>query len=176
MKRRVADWRGEVGTRMESIQQGMHRLLTCVFQGVRLRVEHLTDPVRGGLHLEICRKGKVWRDLVHLSGGEKVMTVEALILSMHLLTDSPVHAIDEFTQRLDLEFKAYALEMVLRTAEAACEKTRGLYEPQFLLLCPDLIGVEWDEDIEKRFGRIVVASTRTAEGREAVVETEEIGV
>ncbi len=172
MRERFDAWHKEVEERIGRMADGVNRLLAGVYDGVRLRVDNLHDANRAGFHMEVRRRGKAWRDLVHLSGGEKVLAVEALILSMHLLTDSPLHAIDEFTQRLDLEFKAYALDMVVRTVQAAGKAMTGPYAPQFLLLCPDTIGIEFDDSTRKLFQRVVISSTRPSRGapRETVVE------
>ncbi|MBI4615040.1 MAG: AAA family ATPase [Planctomycetes bacterium] len=175
MKEKYDAWHREVQARIDRMAEGVTSLLSGVYEGLRLRVENLLDPERAAFHMEIRRRGKTWRDLVHLSGGEKVLAVEALILSMHLLTDSPVHAIDEFTQRLDLEFKAYALDMVARTVERADRALAGPYSPQFLLLAPDTIGVEWDETSRAFFQRVVLAATRAGGGGPREATLSEVG-
>jgi hypothetical protein len=63
--------------------------------------------------------------LSHLSGGEKVLTVEALILSLHLQTESLVHAIDECTQRLDIKCKAQAFAMVHHAVTEIARLSQG---------------------------------------------------
>ena len=135
----------------------MNFLLSNMASEVRLRIENIRHPVNAGMFIEVKRHGKRWIDLASLSGGEKVLTVEAMILSMHLQTDSLIHAIDECTQRLDLKFKAMAFEMVQIAVQNLAEKTTGTYTPQFILLAPDTIGIVFDEDEDKYFHRIVLA-------------------
>ena len=141
MERRFEDWYLEVAEKIKDITNFMNYLLSSFTGGVRLRIENIKDPENSGLHIEIKRHGKRWLDLSHLSGGEKVLTVEALILALHLQTYSPLHAIDECTQRLDLKSKALAFEMAQKAVEEATKIKQGSYEPQFLLLAPDTIGV-----------------------------------
>jgi len=160
LNRKYEDWYSEVKAKIEVISESVKNLLSGTFEGVQVKVANLLDAARASFSIEVKRRGRDWRDLSQLSGGEKVLTVEALILSLHLLSDSPVHAIDEFTQRLDHENKAYALEMVCRTVEEASSLASGAYRPQFLLLCPDVLGVEFDEELEQIFHRVVICPAR----------------
>ncbi len=168
MERRFADWYKQVTVKINELSQSMNYLLTNVTHGVRLRVENIKNPEKAGLHIEVQRHGKKWLDLSSLSGGEKVLTVEALILSLHLQTDSPLHAIDECTQRLDLQFKAMAFEMVQRAVEEAIARSKGPHSPQFFLLAPDTLGVEFDEKSETFFKRVVLAPGKTKKMKKKV--------
>ena len=86
------------------------------------------------LSIDVKRRGREWRDLAHLSGGEKVLTVEAMILSLHLLSDSPVHAIDEFTQRTriaigDQQLRAGIFERIVQLRLGVTGIERHDHEP-----------------------------------------------
>lgn len=121
----------------------MTQLLAPAVSSVRLAVENVLKPDSAGLSIQVERREGETLNLESLSGGEKVLVVEALIFAFHLMVRSPLHAIDEFTQRLDMDFKAQALDMAFRTVEEATRETVGPFRPQFLLMCPDTIGVDF---------------------------------
>ena len=121
----------------------MTQLLAPAVSSVRLAVENVLKPDSAGLSIQVERREGDTLNLESLSGGEKVLVVEALIFAFHLMVRSPLHAIDEFTQRLDMDFKAQALDMAFRTVEEATRETEGPFRPQFLLMCPDTIGVDF---------------------------------
>ncbi len=157
VQKRFGEWHGEVAKRIQAISGSMNELLSPVFHGVRLRVDDLKSPERAGLYLEVKRHSQRWLDLSHLSGGEKVLTVEALILSLHLQTESPVHAIDECTQRLDIKCKAQAFSMVHHAVTEIARLSQGPFAPQFILLAPDTLGVEFPAEEQQLFKQIVLA-------------------
>ena len=76
---------------------------------------------------------------------------------MHQQTDSPLHAIDECTQRLDLQFKTQAFQMVQHTLQILTNAITSPYSPQFILLAPDTIGVDFPPETEQYFQRIVLS-------------------
>ena len=65
-------------------------------------------------------------------------------MALHTMSDSPVHAIDEFTQRLDKSIAAAAFDIVRKTFEMTA-RTQRLLVPQFVLLCPEAFGLEENE-------------------------------
>ena len=142
---RLAFWNGELREVIEKITHSMRLLLGGIFKSIQLRVTSINKPEDAGLHIEAITKGKDYRDFRELSGGEKVLAIEGLILAMHTLTDSPIHAIDEFTQRLDEKNKSLAFSIAVRTQKLAGENSR--YTPQFILLCPEAIDVELSNNI-----------------------------
>ena len=160
MQERFDRWHQEVGDKIRGISTSMNRLLTAVAQGVRLQIDNLKSPHLAGLCLEVQRQGQKWHDLAHLSGGEKVLTVEALILSLHLQTDSPLHAIDECTQRLDLQFKSQSFDMVRQAVKEIGQESQGPFAPQFILLAPDTLGVNFSAEAESYFKRIVLSAAQ----------------
>jgi chromosome segregation ATPase len=160
VEKRFSQWHQEVSKKIQGISKAMAMLLSGIVQGVRVRVESLKDPSQAGLQIEIKRNSEDWHDLSQLSGGEKVLTVEALILSLHMQTDSPVHAIDECTQRLDIQFKAQAFEIVQTAVQEIEKSNRGGFSPQFLLIAPDTLGVEFNSEFYRYFKQIVLAPAR----------------
>jgi len=145
LEARLAFWNGELQEVITNITRSMKLLLGGIFEKIKLKVTNITNPDEAGLFIEAITKGKAYRDFRELSGGEKVLAIEGLILAMHTLTDSPIHAIDEFTQRLDDKNKALAFSIALRTQKLASENSRFI--PQFILLCPDALNVEITKDI-----------------------------
>ncbi len=138
-------WQREVRNMVEHLSRVMQMLLRGgAFRDVRLEVAHVEDPDKAELAIRARTKGAQWLDYRELSGGEKVLCTEALIMSLHTMSDSPVHAIDEFTQRLDRSNAAAAFDIVRKTFEMT-SRTQPRLVPQFVLLCPDAFGLEDNE-------------------------------
>ncbi|MBM4033348.1 MAG: hypothetical protein FJ291_16415 [Planctomycetes bacterium] len=138
-------WQREVRSMVEHLSRVMQTLLRGgAFRDVRLEVAHVEDPDKAELAIRARTKGAQWLDYRELSGGEKVLCTEALIMSLHTLSDSPVHAIDEFTQRLDRSNAAAAFDIVRKTFEMTSRGQPRLV-PQFVLLCPEAFGLEENE-------------------------------
>ncbi len=145
LEARLAFWNGELQEIITNISRAMKLLLGGIFDKIRLKVTNINKPDEAGLFIEAITKGDDFRDFRELSGGEKVLAIEGLILAMHTLTDSPIHAIDEFTQRLDEKNKALAFSIAIRTQKLANENSRFI--PQFILLCPEALDVKLSESI-----------------------------
>ena len=154
LEARLAFWNGELQEVITNISKSMKLLLGGIFEKIRLKVTNINKPDEAGLYIEAITKGETYRDFRELSGGEKVLAIEGLILAMHTLTDSPIHAIDEFTQRLDEKNKALAFSIAVRTQKLANESSR--FVPQFLLLCPEALDVKLSDDIH----HVVVTETK----------------
>ena len=138
-------WQREVKAMIEDLSRVMQALLRGgAFRDVRLEVAHVEDPEKAELAIRARTKGMQWLDYRELSGGEKVLCTEALIMALHTMTDSPVHAIDEFTQRLDKSNAAAAFDIVRKTFEMTARAQPRLV-PQFVLLCPEAFGLEENE-------------------------------
>jgi len=157
LEARLTFWNGELHETIIKITKAMKLLLSGIFEKIKLKVTDINKPEEAGLYIEAITKGESFRDFRELSGGEKVLAIEGLILAMHTLTDSPIHAIDEFTQRLDEKNKTLAFNIALRTQTLASENTR--FAPQFLLLCPDAINVKLSPNIN----HIVVSELKVIE-------------
>ncbi|MBM4038414.1 MAG: hypothetical protein FJ290_07860 [Planctomycetes bacterium] len=138
-------WQHEVRSMVEHLSRVMQTLLRGgAFRDVRLEAAHVEEPDKAELAIRARTKGAQWLDYRELSGGEKVLCTEALIMSLHTLSDSPVHAIDEFTQRLDRSNAAAAFDIVRKTFEMTSRGQPRLV-PQFVLLCPEAFGLEENE-------------------------------
>ncbi len=61
-----------------------------------------------------------------------------------MINHSPIHAIDEFTQKLDKRNKALAFSMALATYKIS--KENRIITPQFILITPSLDDVELSEE------------------------------
>ncbi|MCF2142487.1 MAG: AAA family ATPase [Candidatus Heimdallarchaeota archaeon] len=154
---RLTFWNGELQETITKITKAMKLLLSGIFEKIKLKITNINNPDEAGLFIEAITKGAGYRDFRELSGGEKVLAIEGLILAMHTLTDSPIHAIDEFTQRLDEKNKTLAFNIALRTQTLASENSR--FVPQFILLCPDAINV----DLSSNINHIVVSELKVIE-------------
>jgi len=158
-------WQREVKAMIEDLSRVMRALLLDgAFRDVRLEVAHAENPERAELAIRARTKGPQWLDYRELSGGEKVLCTEALIMALHTMTDSPVHAIDEFTQRLDKTNAAAAFDIVRKTFEMT-SRTQPRFVPQFVLLCPEAFGLEENELISHIV--LVEARLRGQRAREA---------
>ena len=138
-------WQREVRAMIDDLSRVMQALLRDgAFRDVRLEVAHVESPDKAELAIRARTKGPQWLDYRELSGGEKVLCTEALIMALHTMTDSPVHAIDEFTQRLDKTNAAAAFDIVRKTFEMT-SRGQPRFVPQFVLLCPEAFGLEENE-------------------------------
>ncbi|MFW6161350.1 MAG: AAA family ATPase [Planctomycetota bacterium] len=154
-------WQREVKAMIDDLSRVMRGLLIDgAFRDVRLEVAHVEKPEKAELAIRARTKGPQWLDYRELSGGEKVLCTEALIMALHTMTDSPVHAIDEFTQRLDKTNAASAFDIVRKTFEMTA-RAQTRFVPQFVLLCPEAFGLEENELIN----HIVLVEARLREQR-----------
>ena len=144
---------------LSHLTRGMNHLLNPVFASVHLTVENLLSPEDSGFLIRLERRESEELDLDMLSGGEKVLVVEALIFAFHLLVNSPLHAIDEFTQRLDIDFKSQAMQMAFLAVQEATQQCPGPLAPQFLIFCPDTLGVQFTPNAA--FRQIVLGGLET---------------
>ncbi|MCD4658195.1 MAG: hypothetical protein K8S87_11710 [Planctomycetes bacterium] len=120
---------------------------------------YLSDPEninKSGLHIEARHKQAFIEGATKirgLSGGERGIVTEAFIFATHLLTYSPLHVIDEFTQRMDISTKELAFNIAVSTAIRAQKMRESLsidknyteyaYDPLFILACPDTAGLDF---------------------------------
>ncbi|MBD3189880.1 MAG: AAA family ATPase [Candidatus Heimdallarchaeota archaeon] len=157
LEARQVFWSGELREVVTNISKAMQVLLSEIFEKVRLKVTNLQHPEKSGLYIEAVTKGSEFRDFKELSGGERVLAIEGLILAMHTLADSPLHAIDEFTQRLDEKNKALAFNIAMNTQKLAGEQSQ--FTPQFILLCPEALNI----NLSKKVHHIVVSELKVRE-------------
>ncbi len=142
--RRLTKWREELETTIEKLNQRMNQLLSHFLKQVKLLVRYPDEPSRAELNLQLAinQKGQ-WRTYQEMSGGERVLATQTFILALHTLAKSPLHVIDEFTQRLDEASRAAVLSVVQRTLDLT--HTETLIHPQFLLMAPSTVGLQIPE-------------------------------
>lgn len=139
--RRLTEWRQQLETTIETLNHRMNQLLSHFLKQVKLIVRYPDEASRAELHLHLAinRKGD-WRTYQEMSGGERVLATQTFILALHTLAKSPLHVVDEFTQRLDEASRAAVLSVVQRTLDLTHEDT--LIHPQFLLMAPSIVGLQ----------------------------------
>lgn len=144
VERRLTEWRHQLEQTIETLNLRMNQLLSHFLKQVKLIVRYPDEPSRAELHLQLAinRKGD-WRTYQEMSGGERVLATQTFILALHTLAKSPLHVIDEFTQRLDEASRAAVLSIVQRTLALSSEDT--LVPPQFLLMAPSTVGLQIPE-------------------------------
>lgn len=137
---RLDKWKGQVEPFIIQLAEKLKEITQNIFADVRLQIDN-DDLEKAGLELKAVTKGN-FRNDQSLSGGEKVLLMECLILSLHALTISPLHVIDEFTQRLDIKNKTKIFLIVKTLLEHSSVGT------QFMLITPDTLGLELEHDIQ----------------------------
>ncbi len=144
--RRLAEWRQQLEETIETLNHRMNQLLSHFLKQVKLIIRYPDEPSRAELHLQLAinRKG-AWRTYQEMSGGERVLATQTFILALHTIAKSPLHVIDEFTQRLDEASRAAVLSVVQRALDLT--ETESLLLPQFLLMAPSTVGLQIPKNI-----------------------------
>lgn len=141
VQRRIIEWRRRLEDTIESLNQRMNQLLSHFLKQVRLTVRHPNEPSRAELFIQMAiNKEDAWRTYENMSGGERILGTQTFILALHTLAKSPLHVIDEFTQRLDEASRAAVLSVVQRALELS--RANLAVDPQFILMAPSTVGLE----------------------------------
>ncbi|MBY9001668.1 MAG: AAA family ATPase [Candidatus Heimdallarchaeota archaeon] len=143
LEKRLAEWEGSLHQIVSHLNKMLNLLLQNVFENISLSITNYNDESNAGLIIEAETKGDD-RKYRQLSGGEKTLIAQAIILALHMINHSPIHAIDEFTQKLDRKNKSLAFAMSLATYKIA--KENRSITPQFLLITPTLDDVQLSEE------------------------------
>ncbi|MCK4973298.1 MAG: hypothetical protein KAS52_08245, partial [Candidatus Heimdallarchaeota archaeon] len=143
LEKRLAEWEGSLKQIVSHLNKMLNLLLKDVFENVSLSIVNYIDETNSGLIIEAETKGDD-RKYRQLSGGEKTLIAQAIILALHMINHSPIHAIDEFTQKLDKKNKSLAFAMALATYEIA--KENRSITPQFILITPSLDDVQLSDE------------------------------
>ncbi|MFW9930450.1 MAG: hypothetical protein ACFFD1_13730, partial [Candidatus Thorarchaeota archaeon] len=138
LNRRKDDWDKEIRPFFISLNEKLQELSKNIFYQTRVFFEP-EDLDKAGLILQAVTKEE-WRLDSALSSGEKVMLMECMILSLHALSKSPLHAIDEFTQRLDLKNKNKVFRVVEKLIDSNNQRSGNL--TQFILITQDAFGID----------------------------------
>ncbi|MFX1255660.1 MAG: AAA family ATPase [Promethearchaeota archaeon] len=144
---RLTSWHDTLQRILNQSTGAMNFLLEGYMNEIRLRFTQPNKIEEGGLLIEVRHfDGAQWIPYGELSGGEKVLLRLALVLSLHSLTESAIHAIDEFTQRLDDTNKLRAFNMVRKMISKSTEDAND--HAFFILVCPHIKGIELSDDIQ----------------------------
>ncbi len=143
LEKRLAEWEGSLQQIISHLNKMLNLLLKDVFENISLSIVNYNDETNSGLIIEAETKGDD-RKYRQLSGGEKTLIAQAIILALHMINHSPIHAIDEFTQKLDKKNKSLAFAMALATYRIA--KENRSITPQFLLITPSLDDVQLSDE------------------------------
>ncbi|MCK4895483.1 MAG: hypothetical protein KAS47_01640, partial [Candidatus Heimdallarchaeota archaeon] len=143
LEKRLVEWEGSLKQIVSHLNKMLNLLLKDVFENVSLSIVNYIDETNSGLIIEAETKGDD-RKYRQLSGGEKTLIAQAIILALHMINHSPIHAIDEFTQKLDKKNKSLAFAMALATYEIA--KENRSITPQFILITPSLDDVQLSDE------------------------------
>ncbi len=138
LQKRLEEWETGIINVVEDLNAALSFLLADVFETIFIKISNYRDQRRAELHIEAQTKGDN-RSYRQLSGGEKTLIAQAIILGLHQ-NHCPIHAIDEFTQKLDYKNKAHAFSMVLSLYNLSKEEETLL--PQFILITPTLDNVK----------------------------------
>jgi chromosome segregation protein len=143
LEKRILEWEGGLNNIVNHLNRMLNLLLKDTFQNISVKITNYNDERSAGLIIEAETKGdnRIYRQL---SGGEKTLIAQAIILALHMINQSPIHAIDEFTQKLDKKNRALAFSMALATYNLA--KENRTITPQFVLITPMLDDVELSDE------------------------------
>jgi chromosome segregation ATPase len=139
IEKRMNQWKQQIEPFIINLGEKLKELTQNIFSNVKLEIDS-NDLEKAGLELKAVTKGDFRTDQ-SLSGGEKVLLMECLILALHALTTSPLHVIDEFTQRLDTKNKSKIYSIVKKMLDES-------NNTQFILITPDTLGLELDNTIQ----------------------------
>lgn len=79
--------------------QEMYRMLTS--QGGSAELECSTDPFTDGISFSVRPPNKTWKNIQHLSGGEKTLSSLSLVFALHYYKPTPIYIMDEIDAALD---------------------------------------------------------------------------
>ncbi|MHA1258775.1 MAG: AAA family ATPase [Candidatus Heimdallarchaeaceae archaeon] len=144
---RIAEWETGLTNIVTHLNNMLNLLLKDVFKSIDVRITNYYQEQKASLVIEAVTKGDN-RNYRQLSGGEKTLIAQAIILALHMINQSPIHAIDEFTQKLDKRNRTIAFSMALTTYKLA--KTNRSIIPQFILITPMLDNVELSKEFSHK--------------------------
>lgn len=153
LQKRIDEWEGGLYNIITHLNRMLNLLLRDTFDTISVKITNYNEERNGELIIEAETKGDK-RSYRQLSGGEKTLIAQAIILALHMINHSPIHAIDEFTQKLDKKNRALAFSMALSTYNLARENRT--ITPQFILITPMLD----DVDLSKEFSHKVLIESK----------------
>jgi chromosome segregation ATPase len=159
LERRIDEWEGGLYNIVTHLNRMLNLLLRDTFDTISVKITNYNEERNASLIIEAVTKGDK-RSYRQLSGGEKTLIAQAIILALHMINHSPIHAIDEFTQKLDKKNRALAFSMALATYNLA--KENRTITPQFILITPMLD----DVDLSKEFSHKVLIESKVTKTEE----------
>ncbi|MHA1953159.1 MAG: AAA family ATPase [Candidatus Heimdallarchaeaceae archaeon] len=159
LERRIDEWEGGLYNIVTHLNRMLNLLLRDTFDNMSVKITNYNEERNAELIIEAETKGDK-RSYRQLSGGEKTLIAQAIILALHMINHSPIHAIDEFTQKLDKKNRALAFSMALATYNLA--KENRMISPQFILITPMLD----DVDLSKEFSHKVLIESKVTKTEE----------
>ena len=143
LDKRLVEWKSELTNVVTHLNRMLNLLLKDVFETISIGIKNYSDERNAALEIKAETQGDK-RQYRQLSGGEKTLLAQAIILALHMINQSPLHAIDEFTKKLDKKNRALAFSMALTTYKIA--KENRMLTPQFILITPTLDDVSLTEE------------------------------
>lgn len=154
------EWKQRVTFVLQQLQDVANYLLSPFIQ-IRCSTTNSLDMKQIGLKVEFSNKmsGNGKYEIYHVaSGGERALITQSLFLALHTLNrNSPIHIVDEFTQRLDEKYRGHAFIMVERLLEKLKEINgqNGSYNwnmiPQIILVAPIVVGSYIPPEIDTQY-------------------------
>ncbi len=156
LNKRLNYWVSSLQRIVDHLNGTLKNLLSGAFANISVSINNFNDANKVELVIEAETKGDS-RKYRQLSGGEKTLIAQAIILSLHLINYSPLHVIDEFVSTLDKKNVAYAFSMASTVHKMA--KRNRLISNQFILITPNIEGVELTEE----FTHKIIIETKVAD-------------
>lgn len=148
LKKYYNQWENKVKTQLQIIQDTTNQLL-APFIKINCFTSNSLDMKQITLEVEYQLYGSTngYRLYREASGGERALITQALFLSLHTISQpSPLHIIDEFTQRLDERYRGHALVMVEKLINLLKKNSKDTnlrqwnMIPQLIIVAPTVIG------------------------------------
>ncbi|MHA1339684.1 MAG: AAA family ATPase [Promethearchaeota archaeon] len=136
--------------KIAKINQIFNKILSIVGANGEI-ITSIDDKGIRKLYINVQYVGESKRSLEQHSSGQKQAGVIALVLALQSQCKSPIIAIDEFDKGLDPINKRNLMKklpiMINQALELKDGDYKGIYTPQFLLICPDISINDITEDI-----------------------------
>ncbi|MHA1868549.1 MAG: AAA family ATPase [Candidatus Heimdallarchaeaceae archaeon] len=143
IEKRLNQWTSALQKIVDHLNGSLKNLLSEVFEEISISISNYKNEKEASLIISAKTKNKNL-NYRQLSGGEKTLIAQAIILSLHLISYSPLHVIDEFTQKLDKKNRTYAFS-VAYSVYLLAKQNRSIV-PQFILISPGIEDVKLNED------------------------------
>lgn len=136
-------------TRLRQFQTGLRTInqklksiyRTLTFGGdAQLEQEDTLDPFTDGLSFSVRPPNKTWKNIQHLSGGEKTLSSLSLVFALHYYKPSPFYVMDEIDAALDFRNVSIVANFIVSQSVASQFLIISL-RPMMFELAPLQIGI-----------------------------------